>query len=108
MMEFECTNNTSEYEALVHGFKKSIYLNIKELVVFGDSYIIVKQVKITIHCNSPHLINYQQEVHKLIESLQEFNITAITRSKNVLSDSLSTTSSRLYPIEYYEASRFTI
>jgi ribonuclease HI len=41
-MEFECTNNTTEYEALVQGLKKSIDLNIKELVVFRDSEIIVR------------------------------------------------------------------
>jgi ribonuclease HI len=34
-IEFECTNNTTEYKALVQGLKKSIDLNIKELVVFG-------------------------------------------------------------------------
>jgi ribonuclease HI len=36
-LEFECTNNTTKYEALVQGLKKSIDLNVKELKVFGDS-----------------------------------------------------------------------
>jgi ribonuclease HI len=58
-LEFECTNNTAEYEALVQGLKKAIDLGIKELKVFGDSKIIVRQVRNTIHCNSPHLKNYQ-------------------------------------------------
>jgi ribonuclease HI len=90
-LEFKCTNNTTEYEALVQGLKKSIDLNIKELVVFSDSKIIVRQVKNTIHCNSPHLRNYQQEVHRLIENFQAFNITTIPRSNNMLADSLATT-----------------
>jgi ribonuclease HI len=107
-LEFECTNNTVEYEVLVQGLKKAIDLNIKELVVFGDSEIIVRQVKNTIHCNSPHLRNYQQEVHRLIENFLAFNITAIPRSKNMLVDSLATTTSRLSPLEDYEASRFSI
>jgi ribonuclease HI len=97
-----------EYEALVQGLKKSIDLNIKELIVFGDLEIIVRQVKNTIHCNSPHLRNYQQEVHRLIENFQAFNITSIPRSKNMLVDSLATTASRLSPLEDYEASRFSI
>jgi ribonuclease HI len=41
-LEIECTNNTFEYEAFVQGLKKIIDLNIKELVVFGDSEIIVR------------------------------------------------------------------
>ena len=28
-LEFECTNNTAEYEALVQGLKKAIDLNVK-------------------------------------------------------------------------------
>jgi hypothetical protein len=107
-LEFECTNNTAEYEALVQGLKKSIDLNVKELKVFRDSEIIVRQVRNTIHCNSPHLKNYQQEVHRLIEHFEAFNITTIPRAKNILVDSLATAASRLSPLEDYEASRFTV
>jgi hypothetical protein len=78
------------------------------LKVFGDSEIIVRQVKNTIHCNSPHLRNYQQEVHRLIDNFEAFNITVVPRTKNTLVDSLATATSRLSPLEYYEASRFTV
>jgi ribonuclease HI len=107
-LEFECTNNTTEYEALVQGLKKSIDLNIKELKVFRDSEIIVIQVRNTINCNSPHLRNYQQEVHRLIEHFEAFNIIVILRTKNTLVDSLATAASRLFPLEDYEASWFTV
>jgi ribonuclease HI len=107
-LEFECTNNTVEYEALVQGLKKAIDLNIKELKVFGDSEIIVRQVKNTIHCNSPHLRNYQQEVHRLIDNFEAFNITVVPRTKNTLVDSLATAASILSPLEDYEASRFAV
>jgi hypothetical protein len=93
---------------LVQGLKKDIDLNIKELVVFGDLEIIVKQVKNTIHCNSPHLRNYQQEVHRLIDNFLTFKIITIPRSKNILADSLDTIASRLSPLEDHEASRFAI
>jgi ribonuclease HI len=86
-LEFECTNNTTEYKSLVQGLKKSIDLNVKELKVFRDSKIIVRQVRNTIHCNSPHLKNYQQEVHRLIEHFEALNITVIPRQKNILADS---------------------
>ena len=41
-LEFDCTNNTAEYEALVQGLYKAIGLNVKYLQVFGDSEIVVK------------------------------------------------------------------
>jgi len=58
-MEFNCTNNTVEYEALIQGLKKAIDLDIKELIAYGDSEIIVRQVRNSIHCLSEHLQNYQ-------------------------------------------------
>ena len=47
-------------------------------------------------------------MHKLIEYFVSFNITAIPRAKNILVDSLATTASRMSPLEYYEASWFTV
>ena len=52
-LEFKCTNNTIEYEALVQGLKKEI-----ELKVYGYSEIVVKQIQNKIHCISPHLKAY--------------------------------------------------
>ena len=43
-LEFECTNNVVEYEALIQGMKKAIDLGVNDLKVYGDSEIIVKQV----------------------------------------------------------------
>ena len=61
-LEFECTNNTVEYEALIQGLKNAIEFKVKNLKVYGDSEIIVKQVQNTIHCLSPHLKGYQNKV----------------------------------------------
>ena len=57
-LEFECTNNTAEYEALVLGLRKAIELKVENLKVYGDSEIIVKQIQNQIHCISPHLKYY--------------------------------------------------
>ena len=62
ILEFECTNNFVEYEALVLGLKKAIELNVRNFKFFGDSKIVVRQVRNTIHCLSPHLRGYQYEV----------------------------------------------
>jgi ribonuclease HI len=44
-LEFECTNNTTEYEALLQGLRKALDMDVQNLVVFGDSEIVVKQVR---------------------------------------------------------------
>ena len=40
-LEFLCTNNTAKYEALIQGLKKGLDLNVKVLIAFSDSEIIV-------------------------------------------------------------------
>ena len=57
-LEFECTNNVAEYEALVQGLRKALDLNIKCIEVFGDSQIVARQVRNSINCTSNHLKSY--------------------------------------------------
>ena len=37
ILQFECTNNTAKYEALIQGLYKAISLDVKYLWVFGGS-----------------------------------------------------------------------
>ena len=78
-LDFECTNNNAEYEALVLGLKKAIGLEVKKLKFFGDSKIVVRQVRNTIHCLSTHIKGYQSEVWNLIMHFNAFNINAVPR-----------------------------
>ena len=57
----------AEYEALVQGLRKAIELKVSNLRVFGDSEIIVKQIRNQINCISPHLKAYQNEVWDLLK-----------------------------------------
>ena len=41
-LEFNCTNNTVEYESLIQGLKKAIDLDIKVRIAYGDFEIIVR------------------------------------------------------------------
>lgn len=61
-LEFECTKNIVEYEALILGLQKVIKFKVVVLKVVGDSKIVVRQVCNTTHYVSPHLKSYQQEV----------------------------------------------
>jgi ribonuclease HI len=57
-LEFQCTNDTAEYEALLQGLKKEVDLKVDKIKVFGDSEIVIWQVRNTIHCISSHLKHY--------------------------------------------------
>jgi ribonuclease HI len=96
-LEFECTNTTTEYEALVQRLKKSIALNVKELKVFRDPEIIIKQVKFVVHHSPSHSNNYQRKVHRPVDHFEAFNVTMIPRVKNIFVDSLAMVVSWLSP-----------
>lgn len=81
-LEFECTNNTVEYETLLQGLRKALDLKVKHIKVFGDSEVIVHQVNNAIHCNLGHLKGYQHEVWKLKALSDSFEIVAIPRNYN--------------------------
>ena len=80
----------AEYKALIQGLKKEIDLTVRNLKVFGDSKIIVKQGRNTIHCLSPHLKGYQSEFLGLITDFDAFDINSIPRLKNAAADLLAT------------------
>eukprot|EP00253_Pinus_taeda_P014460 PITA_14460 len=107
-LEFECTNNTAEYEALVQGLYKAIGLKVQYLKVFGDSKIIVKQVRNTIQCLSKHLKHYQSLVQELTSHFLAFNVSSIPRSQNSAANLLGNVVSKLLPSEDYSPDIFSI
>ncbi|KAK6777928.1 hypothetical protein RDI58_024646 [Solanum bulbocastanum] len=43
-LQFDCTNNITEYEACILGLKMTIDINVHELLVIGDSDLLIHQV----------------------------------------------------------------
>jgi ribonuclease HI len=57
-LEFEATNNVVEYEALILGPKETRKMQITKMVVFGDSELIVQQVKGSYQTRHPRMRAY--------------------------------------------------
>jgi hypothetical protein len=45
LLDFEATNNMAEYEALIFGLTVALSLGVRELLVKGDSQLIIRQVR---------------------------------------------------------------
>jgi ribonuclease HI len=52
-LDFKTTNNMVEYEALLFGLSTTLSLGDRQLLVKGDSQLIIKQVKGECCCNDP-------------------------------------------------------
>jgi len=83
-------------------------MDVINLMVFGDSEIVVRQVRKSIHCLSPHLRNYQTEVWNLIEKFSAFNINSIPRLSNFEAELLANVASKLFPAEGLSPNTFSV
>ncbi|XP_058761630.1 uncharacterized protein LOC131635044 [Vicia villosa] len=90
---FDCTNNMVEYEACIMGLKSAIDLRIKFLEVYGDSALVISQIKGEWDTKHPNLIPYKEHVLTLIPYFEEITFEHIPREENQLADALATMSS---------------
>jgi hypothetical protein len=53
LLDFEATNNMAEYEALIFLLMVALSLGVRELLVKGDSQLVIRQVQGECCCNNP-------------------------------------------------------
>ena len=71
-LDFNTTNNISEYEALLLGVKDAKEMGIMCLKIFGDVDLIIQQVNNTFQAKNVRLKAYRDEVWKLRDSFMVF------------------------------------
>jgi ribonuclease HI len=58
LLDFEATNNMAEYGALIFGLTVALSLGVRELLIMGDSQLVIRQVRGECSCNNPQLAAY--------------------------------------------------
>src|SRR5438105_1959561 len=86
---FPASNNAAEYEALLHGLRITISLDIQRLAVRGDSELVVNQVQNEYSCTSTKMSTYYQEVRKLEGTFDGLELTHVLRNDNNEADELA-------------------
>ena len=97
-LEFKATNNMAEYEALIFGLSAALSLGIRQLLVKGDSQLIIKQVRGECSCNEPRLATYLLHVRKLEKDFIALELQHVPRANNSIADELSTRASTWAPM----------
>jgi ribonuclease HI len=92
-LEFKATNNKAEYEALIYGLSTTLSLEVQQLIVKGDSQLIIKQVNGECYCNDLQLAVYLLHVRKLEKDFEVLNLHHIPHAENKVADDLSTKAS---------------
>jgi ribonuclease HI len=86
---WKVSNNEAEYEALLHRLRFSASLGIKRLLVYGDSAVVINQVKKSWDHNKENMDPYCLEVPKLENKFYGLEFHRVVRDNNVAADVLS-------------------
>jgi ribonuclease HI len=86
---WKVSNNEAEYEALLHGLRLAVSLGIKQLLVYGDSAVVINQVNKSWDRNKENMDAYCLEVRKLENKFYGLEFHHIVRDNNVAADVLS-------------------
>ena len=86
---FPATNNQAEYEALLAGLRLVNTLGLKNLRIYSDSQIVVKQTKGEYIAKDPQLAQYQALVQTYLTQMAEVQLLQINREDNIRADALS-------------------
>jgi hypothetical protein len=97
-LEFKATNNMAEYEALIFGLSVALSLGIRQLLVKGDSQLIIKEVRGECSCNDPRLAAYLPHVRKLEKDFMALELQHVSRADNSVVDELSMRASTWAPM----------
>ncbi|XP_074267061.1 uncharacterized protein LOC141590363 [Silene latifolia] len=88
-LDFLTTNNAAEYEACLLGLRSAISLNIKRLLVHGDSSLVINQVTGSWNIKSNSLVPYQAKIEELEKYFGEIHYVHLPREKNQFANALS-------------------
>jgi ribonuclease HI len=97
-LDFKVTNNMAEYEVLVFGLSIMLSLGVWQLLVKGDSQLIIKQVKGECSCNDPQLAAYLLHAQKLEKDFEVLNLQHIPLANFTVTNELSTKTSTWAPM----------
>jgi ribonuclease HI len=88
-LDFRCTNNIVEYEALLLGPRKLKAMGIRRAVLKTDSQVISGHVDKSCRARDPKLEKYLDTVRRLEASFEGFSVKNISRGENEHADLLA-------------------
>jgi len=94
-LAFDCSNNEAEYEALIAGLKILKKLKAKRIVVYGDSDLVIKQVKGEFQAKHPRMRAYHNAVLDILKLFSDYTLTCVPRIQNGVADGLAKAASNL-------------
>jgi ribonuclease HI len=93
-IHYKASNNSAEYEVLIHALRIAVSLGTKRLLDFGDSKVVIEQVNKEWDCVKDTMDAYCAEIRKLEGHFEGIEFQHVPRNNNVAADILSKLGSR--------------
>jgi ribonuclease HI len=97
-LDFSCTNNIAEYEALLLGLQKLRAMGIRRAILKTDSQVISGYVDKSSKARDPKLEKYLDRVRRVEASFEGFNVKNIPRGENEHADLLAKSTTQGLPL----------
>jgi ribonuclease HI len=97
-LDFSCTNNIAEYEALFLGLRKLKAMGIRRAILKTDSQVISGHVDKSSKARDPKLEKYLDAVRRLEASFEGFSVKNIPRGGNEHADLLAKSAAQGLPL----------
>ncbi|XP_058111165.1 uncharacterized protein LOC131254179 [Magnolia sinica] len=82
-LEFNCTNNQAEYEAMIVSLKLLVELGARIMIVISDSQLVINQMAGLFKCSSITLLPYYALATQMLDQFEEVELLHVTREHNM-------------------------
>ncbi|XP_024171792.1 uncharacterized protein LOC112177767 [Rosa chinensis] len=88
-LEFQCTNNQAEYEALIIGLEVLLEIGVRDIQILGDSLLVINQLSEKFRCVSFALVPYLNRTLELLDQFDDVDLEHIPRERNFTANELA-------------------
>ncbi|KAL0292073.1 UNVERIFIED_CONTAM: hypothetical protein Scaly_2606700 [Sesamum calycinum] len=84
-----CSNNVTEYQALIIGLQMALEMGILEMELYGDSKLIINQLLNIYEAKKDDLVPLFRQASHLLKGFESVTLNHIPRKENRMADSLA-------------------
>ena len=88
-LRFLCSNNMAKYKACIVGLRRAIDLDVQEMLIIGDSDLLIHQVRGDWATKNRKLLPYLECVHRLCKRFVKKEFRHVPRVQNEICRRLS-------------------
>ena len=89
-LNFDCSNNVTEYEACIMGLQATIDKEVKNLKVYGDSALVIYQLRGDWLTRDSKMILYHKLAMEMVDHFEVISFEYLPREENQMADVLAT------------------